>query len=128
MARTITKTELERKLQGKEPVQVVNVLSPDYYRLGFIKGSVAIPLAELEKRHTELDKSKEVVTYCAGVDCSASGKAAQLLADKGYNVSAYEGGIKEWKAAGLPTESKPAEWATASSKAKGESCCGGGSC
>ena len=122
MARTISKQELERKLKGNEPVQVVNVLSPDYYRLGFIKGSVAIPLAELEKRHTELDKSKEVVTYCAGVDCSASGKAAQLLADKGYNVSAYEGGIKEWKAAGLPVEGEAAK-AGASKGSCGPSCC-----
>lgn len=100
---TITKDELAKRL-GE--VQVVNVLAPNYYNLGFIQGSKKIPLAELETRLGELDKSKEVVTYCAGVDCSSSSKAAKLLAEKGFKVKAYEGGIKEWTEAGLPQDQK----------------------
>lgn len=98
---TISKEELSKKL-GK--VQVVNVLSPEWYSLGMIKGSKKIPLSELDKRAKELDKSKEVVTYCASTECSASSEAAKQLAVKGFNVKAYEGGIKEWTSAGLPVE------------------------
>ena len=103
--KTITKESLSQKLERGEPVQVVNVLDPKWYALGLIKRSLKIPLAELDRRLGELDKSKEVVTYCASSECSASGEAAKKLAAEGFNVRAYEGGIKEWRAAGLPTES-----------------------
>lgn len=100
----IAKEELNKKIQRNEPLQIVNVLDPQYYNLGFIKGSRRIPLDKLDARIGELDKSKEVVTYCAGSECNASKIAAELLAKQGFRVTAYEGGIKEWKAAGLPTE------------------------
>ena len=105
--KVITKDALKDKMRKNEPFQLVNVLDPQYYHLGVIKGSKRIPLAELDKRYTELDKSKEIVTYCAETSCSASRKAAEMLAAKGYKVSAYEGGIKEWTAAHLPVEQMP---------------------
>ena len=99
-----TAAELDAKMKAGQSFQLLNVLDPQYYSLGVIKGSLKIPAAELEKRSIELDKSKEVVTYCADASCSASRKAAELLAAKGFKVSAYEGGIKEWVAAKLPVE------------------------
>ena len=102
--KTITKEELSAKLASGDSVQIVNVLKPDYYKLGVIKGSKKIPLNELDQRIGELDKTKEVVTYCANYKCSASREAAKKLAKLGYNVSAYEGGAKEWKEAGLPLD------------------------
>lgn len=114
----ITKEELLKKMKAGE-VQVVNVLDPEWYKLGLIKGSQKIPLGELEKRLGELDKSKEVVTYCANTQCTASSEAAKKLAKKGFKVRAYEGGIKEWKEAGLPTEE------VKSAKSSGSGCCGG---
>lgn len=99
---TITKDELSKALGT---VQVVNVLDPKHYELGLIQGSRKIPLADLDRRAGELDKAKEVVTYCASDQCSASKQAAEKLATQGFKVRAYEGGIKEWKEAGLPLES-----------------------
>jgi rhodanese-related sulfurtransferase len=100
----ITKEELNGKIQSGEPIQIINVLEPEFYKLGFIKGSKRIPFLEMDSRLGELDKLKEVVTYCASSESSASKYAAKLLADKGFRVAAYEGGIKEWKEAGLQTE------------------------
>jgi ArsR family transcriptional regulator len=100
----VTKDELKAMIDKHQAFQLVNVLAPEYYNLGVIKGSIKIPGAELEKRFTELDKAQDVVTYCADASCAASKKAAALLAAKGFTVSAYEGGAKEWKAAGLPLE------------------------
>ena len=102
--KTITKEELSAKMLSGDSVQIVNVLKPDYYKLGVIKGSKKIPLNELDKRLGELDKSKEVVTYCANYKCSASREAAKKLAKLGFNVRAYEGGAKEWKESGLPLD------------------------
>lgn len=118
---TITKEELKKKLDRGEPVQVVNVLDPEWYKLGIIRGSRKIPLDELTKRLGELDKAKEVVTYCANTQCTASSEAAKLLAAKGFKVRAYEGGIKEWTEAGLPTESEESCASTGKPKS---SCCG----
>ena len=101
---SISREELCGKMKRNEPIQILNVLSPEYYNLGFIKGSRKIPLEELDRRMNELDKNKEVITYCAGVDCPASLKAAEKLAAKGFNVRAYEGGIKEWQQTHLPVE------------------------
>jgi rhodanese-related sulfurtransferase len=102
--KVITKDELKRMIDRHQAFQILNVLDPQKYDLGVIKGSIKIPLAELEARAGELDKAQDVVTYCADTSCDASKKAAKLLAGKGFTVSAYEGGAKEWKAAGLPLE------------------------
>jgi len=102
--KVITKDELKRMIDRHQAFQILNVLGPEHYDLGVIKGSLKIPLAELEARAGELDKAQDVVTYCADTSCDASKKAAKLLAEKGFTVSAYEGGAKEWKAAGLPLE------------------------
>ena len=106
--KVITKDALNEKIKKNESFQLINVLDPKYYSLGLIKGSLKIPLAELEKRSSQLDKSKDVVTYCADTSCTASRKAAELLANQGFKVSAYEGGIKEWTAAKLPVDQAPA--------------------
>ena len=112
--KTISKEGLQAEMkQGK--VQVVNVLEPKWDHLGLIKGSKKIPVSQIEKRAGELDKSREVVTYCASVQCSASRDGATKLAALGFNVRAYEGGIKEWKEAGLPVEE---------AAASASSCCG----
>jgi rhodanese-related sulfurtransferase len=102
--RTISKEELSRKM-GSPGLVVVNVLAPQAYEKIRIRGSISIPRNELEGgRWMELDKSKEVVTHCSSYECGASRMAAEFLENKGYNVAAYEGGIKEWAEAGLPME------------------------
>jgi ArsR family transcriptional regulator len=102
--KVVTKEDLKRMIDKHQKVQIVNVLDAAGYELGVIKGSVKIPLAELDKRFTELDKSQDVVTYCADSSCEASKKAATLLTAKGFTARAYEGGAREWKASGLPLE------------------------
>lgn len=100
---TISKEELKQAMDNGT-VDVLNVLSKDYYDKLHIKGSKSIPLAELKEKWETLDKSKTYVTYCAHQQCDASRKAAEFLQDKGFTVNAYEGGIKEWAESGLPVE------------------------
>lgn len=101
---TITREELTSKI-GSPWLQLVNVLAPESYAKIHISGSVSMPRQELENgRWKELDSSKQVVVYCSSYQCDASKAAAQFLEEKGFDVSAYEGGIKEWAEAGLPTE------------------------
>jgi len=102
---TVSRDELQDRLR-KGDVQLVNVLEPEHFHLGMIHGSIRIPASELEERRHELDQFKPVVTYCAGPKCPASSKGAEILLRHGFNVRAYEGGIEDWKAAGLPMESQ----------------------
>ena len=106
-AKPITKDELLGKLRGGEAIQLLNVAAPTMHNLGFIKGSRCIPLSELDSRTGELNAAKVVVTYCAGAGSNAALRAAEKLAAKGFDASAYTGGIKEWKNACLPTQNKP---------------------
>jgi rhodanese-related sulfurtransferase len=101
---TISKEQLFQKMQRGEPVQIVNVLDPEYYKLGVIKGSKKIPLDQLDNRLSELDKKREVVTYCANTKCTASRMAAEKLSAAGFDVKAYEGGAQEWVESKLPVE------------------------
>jgi rhodanese-related sulfurtransferase len=101
---SISKQELAAKVRAGSNDQIVNVLSPENYSLGIIRNSIKIPLSELDTRMSELDKSRPVITYCASSECPASRRAAEKLANAGFDVRAYEGGIKEWTAAGLPVD------------------------
>jgi rhodanese-related sulfurtransferase len=104
--RTISTEDLKRKMDREPSVQVINVLESEHWGLGLIRGSKRIPLSQLKDRLSELDRSKEVITYCAGPRCTASRKAAEFLEKEGFHVLAYEGGIEEWTKAGLPMEAK----------------------
>ena len=114
--KTISKSALAQRL-GSPNLTVVNVLAPvkpphgdrayESYENIRIKGSVSIPRSELEAgRWKELDKGEEIVVHCSSYSCQASRKAARFLEEKGFNVRAYEGGLKEWAEAGLPMEGK----------------------
>lgn len=103
---TISRDELAAKL-GSPWLVVINVLASPAYDEIHIKGSISIPRNELEAgRWQELDFTKELVVHCSNYDCDASREAAKLLEGKGFDVSAYEGGMKEWAEAGLPTEGR----------------------
>ncbi|MDG6903163.1 MAG: rhodanese-like domain-containing protein [Nitrososphaerota archaeon] len=101
---TIGRDELASKL-GAPGITIVNVLAAVAYEKIHITGSISIPRNELEGgRWRELDPSREIVVHCSSYECGASRAAAELLESKGFNVMAYEGGMKDWAEAGLPTE------------------------
>ena len=106
---TIDRNALKKTLDEGKDVTILNVLSEDDYRKEHIRGSENIPLED-ENFETEVEtllesKDKPVIVYCASVDCSASRTAAEKLENAGFtNVSAYEGGMRDWKETGYPVE------------------------
>jgi phage shock protein E len=58
-----------------------------------LAGAINIPLADLPTRMTELDKSKNIVVYCASGN--RSGQANTQLCDAGFNVFNL-GAITNW--------------------------------
>jgi len=68
-----------------------------------IKGSLAIPLTQLEARAGEVPRDRPVIVHCAGGYRSSI--AASLLARAGVeDVSELAGGIAAWEQAKLPIE------------------------
>lgn len=100
----VSKEELQSKL-GSPSVLVFDVLPRSSYATMHIAGTESLPLDEIQAGAWEkLDESKEIIVYCADLACQTSKRAAEFLRGKGFNVKAYEGGIKEWSKSGLPVE------------------------
>lgn len=84
---------------------VINALTKETFEDCHIKGSINIPLDQLEGAAKKFDKDAEIVVYCASNECPVSQKAWHLLHTLGFkNVRAYEGGLREWVQKKLPTE------------------------
>lgn len=88
--------------EGK--VFVLDVRTPDKFEAGHIPGALNIPMADLTARLAELPKDKAIVVYCSNITCWLSAKAALQLAEKGFTVQRFFGGMEEWSKAGFPVE------------------------
>lgn len=99
------KAEELKSALNKPGLMIINVLGEEYYTDCRIPGSINIPVAELDVKAKQWPKDKEIIVYCASYDCSASKNGAKKLQEFGFtNVRAYEGGVKEWRKKGWPTE------------------------
>ena len=81
---------------------ILDVRPQDEFALGHIPGALNVPLAELERRLSELPADGEVVAYGRGPYCVLSFEAVAALRARGFAVRRLEDGYPEWKAAGLP--------------------------
>jgi rhodanese-related sulfurtransferase len=103
--REISIDDLYKKVKnpGKN-LMLINVLGERFYNDCHIKlpdgvraVSISAPLRIFEEKAQEWDKDKEIIVYCACIECDASYKAYKKLIALGFrNVTAYEGGIRQW--------------------------------
>ena len=94
---------LKAKLDTGEDILLLDVRTSDDYvgEQGHVKGSVLIPLEELEKRLSEIEnfQEKNVMTICRTDRRSA--KAAQILTKHGFaDVHVVSNGMTAWNEAG----------------------------
>ena len=93
-----------RRLVEDGTVTLLDVRPVLEYRQGHIPNARSIPVAELERRLSELPRDREVVAYCRGPYCVYADEAVQLLQEHGFRVRRLAEGFPEWRAAGLPVE------------------------
>jgi rhodanese-related sulfurtransferase len=95
---SLTPGEAEQLLARDPSAISLDVRTADEYRgpLGHLRGSLLIPLQELESRIGELDtlRLRTIVVYCRGGSRSAT--AATLLNNNGYTAFTMTGGILRW--------------------------------
>ncbi len=97
----------EQRKSGPAPL-VVDVRTPEEFRLGHIPGAVNIPHTELGSRIGEVQKSQAVVLYCMLGPRARLGE--KTLLDAGLeDVLHLDGGLHAWQQAGYRVEKAGAE-------------------
>jgi adenylyltransferase/sulfurtransferase len=94
--------ETQQLLEKKEPVVLLDIREKEEIALGYIKGTLFLPQAQIDEKVEALlpDKEVPVVVYCAGGIRSLA--AAKRMREKGYTqVFSMAKGINGWKAAGF---------------------------
>ncbi|MDQ3658539.1 MAG: molybdopterin-synthase adenylyltransferase MoeB [Actinomycetota bacterium] len=90
----ISVTELKRKMDAGENINVLDVREPHEYEVANI-GARLVPLGELPQRLAEFDQNENFAIHCKTGGRSA--KAVKLLQDTGFqNVYNVKGGITAW--------------------------------
>jgi rhodanese-related sulfurtransferase len=93
------------RLQNGDTFQLVDVREDDEWRAGRIRGAIHLGKGVIERDiEAKLpDHNAEIILYCGGGFRSVL--AAEALQKMGYtNVSSMDGGIRAWRAAGLPED------------------------
>jgi rhodanese-related sulfurtransferase len=104
---TISRDELRARIDTGADFVLVDALSPLSFAMGHLPGAVNISPDWIDDRARRRipDLDTEVVVYCADAGCDSSHRVAHRLVELGYsNVRHYEGGKRDWEAAGLPLE------------------------
>ena len=82
---------------------IVDVRTPQEFAIGHLRDAKNIPLADLNARIGELEKSKARALVVVCQSGPRADKAARQLAAAGFNdVVSLDGGLTAWQAAGLP--------------------------
>ena len=99
----MSRAELTQRMK-KGLVTVIDVRPEDEFALGHVPGARNIPLSELKRHLSKLDRKTEIVAYCRGPYCVLSFEAVAQLRKLGFKARRLEDGLPEWKAAGLPVQ------------------------
>lgn len=92
----MTPNELMKRQVNGEKLQIIDTRSKKQYEKSSVEGAIHIPLTELRKRQSELDKDLVTIMYC---NKGVSGNAAQnILINKGFKeVYNLSGGNKNYQ-------------------------------
>jgi sulfur-carrier protein adenylyltransferase/sulfurtransferase len=92
----ITATELKRRLDKGDDIQIIDVREPHEYEIGQIPNSKLIPLGQVLNRMNEIDPDRETVVHCKMGGRSA--KAIEALQRSGFagRLINLAGGITAW--------------------------------
>ncbi|HEX8160668.1 MAG TPA: rhodanese-like domain-containing protein [Pyrinomonadaceae bacterium] len=92
----ITATELKRRLDAGDDLQIIDVREQNEYDTARLEGSKLIPLGQVLSRAGEIDPNRETVVHCKLGGRSA--KAIEALTRAGFagRLLNLKGGITAW--------------------------------
>ena len=102
----ITATELKRRLDNGEDIQIVDVREDNEFAYARIPNSIHIPLGQVLSRMDEIDPARETVVHCKMGGRSA--RAIDALQRSGFTgkLANLKGGILAWSDEVDPTVPK----------------------
>ena len=103
----ITREDLKARLESEAPPVIVDARLKYPYEHSTVKLPGAVRFIG-EGPQPSIPRDREVVVYDSDPNELASSRVAALLIRQGYRATALKGGIVDWLAANLPTESKEA--------------------
>ena len=96
MIEEISATELKRRLDAGEDIQLIDVRQPEEHNFARIEGAKLIPLGEILNRVDEIDPARETVLHCKmGMRSARAVEALQRAGFKGKLMN-LKGGITAW--------------------------------
>lgn len=100
----VSADELQRLIDDGSAT-VLDVRPQDEFDSGHIAGAVSLPVAELERRLSELPRDHEIVAYCRGPYCVYAVDAVTILRRHGFRARRLEEGLPDWRLSGRTVES-----------------------
>jgi rhodanese-related sulfurtransferase len=96
MIEEISATDLKRRLDAGEDIQLIDVRQPEEWAFAKIEGSKLIPLGDIMRRMGEIDENRETVLHCKmGMRSARAVEALQRAGFKG-DLKNLKGGITAW--------------------------------
>jgi membrane protein DedA with SNARE-associated domain/rhodanese-related sulfurtransferase len=103
----ITVDELKQRMDAGDLITVVDVRHPLALELDpeTIPGSLNFRMEEIEHRHHEIPRDRDIILYCSCPNEVSSARTAFLLKKKGvHRVRPLEGGLDAWRERKFPIE------------------------
>lgn len=95
-------SDLTNKVSG---ILVIDARTPEAYAKGHVPGAISLPYRSIDRETmSTIPKDKVLVTYCDGVFCNASTKAAARLTALGFRVKEMLDGMGGWRKERYPVE------------------------
>ena len=104
----ISKEDLQSRLESETPPVVVDVRLKYPYEHSTVQLPGAVRVEPPDFDLSSLPRDRDIVAYDSDPSELVSAHIVARLIRDGFQASALEGGIVEWLAAKLPTESKDA--------------------
>lgn len=96
MIEEISATDLKRRMDAGDDIQLIDVRQPDEWAFAKIEGAKLIPLGEILNRMGEIDENRETVIHCKmGMRSARAVEALQRAGFKG-DLKNLKGGITAW--------------------------------
>ena len=107
MMAKITVDELKQRMDAGDLITIVDVRHPMALELDpeTIPGSLNFRMEEIEHRHHEIPRDRDIILYCSCPNEVSSARTAFLLKKKGvHRVRPLEGGLDAWRERKFPIE------------------------
>jgi len=99
----ITPEELRRRLEAGEEIVIVDVRTAVESQTDSVPGALRIPLEDLDTRHGDIPRDRDIILFCSCPNEASSARAALLLRKRGIvRVHPLYGGVDAWRALHRP--------------------------